>query len=255
MSIELQGKVALVTGASRGLGEGAARALAAAGTSIHAGGARRCAGRQASRARHRGQGRSCRSRGLRRLRAMPRSRRSWPRQGRAWGASTYWSTMPALSIPSPRLRRPIRRRGRKITTINLDRCLQRRARGAARHAGPSRRHDRQRLVGCRLPAARRLERLLLGQGRACHAHQGASRSKQQGRGSASSETAGTIDTDMQVKIRASGMNVISKIPRGNLSPVEHAVRGLVHLCTGASDDLMGQDASMRDEPFRKRIGL
>lgn len=66
---------------------------------------------------------------------------------------------------------------------------------------------------------------------------------------------GTIDTDMQVKIRASGMNMISKIPRGDLSPVEHAVRGLMYLCTKASDDMMGQDASMRDEAFRGRIGL
>ena len=66
---------------------------------------------------------------------------------------------------------------------------------------------------------------------------------------------GTIDTEMQVKIRASGMNMISQIPRANLSPVEHAVRGLVHLCTTASDDLIGQDASMRDDAFRGRIGL
>lgn len=66
---------------------------------------------------------------------------------------------------------------------------------------------------------------------------------------------GTIDTDMQVKIRASGMNMISQIPRANLSPVEHAVRGLVYLCDGASDDLIGTDVSMRDEPFRQRIGL
>jgi 3-oxoacyl-[acyl-carrier protein] reductase len=66
---------------------------------------------------------------------------------------------------------------------------------------------------------------------------------------------GTIDTEMQVKIRASGMNMISQIPRANLSPVEHAVRGLVHLCTKASDDLIGQDASMRDDAFRGRIGL
>ena len=66
---------------------------------------------------------------------------------------------------------------------------------------------------------------------------------------------GTIDTDMQVKIRASGMNMISQIPRANLSPVEHAVRGLVHLCAKAGDDLVGQDASMRDEAFRSRIGL
>jgi NAD(P)-dependent dehydrogenase (short-subunit alcohol dehydrogenase family) len=66
---------------------------------------------------------------------------------------------------------------------------------------------------------------------------------------------GTIDTEMQVKIRASGMNVISKIPRGDLSPVEHAVRGLVYLCTADAEDLVGQDASMRDDAFRKRIGL
>jgi NAD(P)-dependent dehydrogenase (short-subunit alcohol dehydrogenase family) len=66
---------------------------------------------------------------------------------------------------------------------------------------------------------------------------------------------GTIDTDMQVKIRASGMNAISQIPRANLSPVEHAVRGLLYLCNDAADDLLGQDVSMRDEAFRRRIGL
>ncbi|MDP3159099.1 MAG: SDR family oxidoreductase [Reyranella sp.] len=66
---------------------------------------------------------------------------------------------------------------------------------------------------------------------------------------------GTIDTDMQVKIRASGMNRVSRIPRGDLSPVAHAVRGLLYLCDGASDDLIGQDVSMRDEAFRPRIGL
>jgi NAD(P)-dependent dehydrogenase (short-subunit alcohol dehydrogenase family) len=66
---------------------------------------------------------------------------------------------------------------------------------------------------------------------------------------------GTIDTDMQVKIRESGMNQISRIPRADLSPVEHAVRGLLYLCDAASDDLIGQDVSMRDEAFRPRIGL
>jgi 3-oxoacyl-[acyl-carrier protein] reductase len=66
---------------------------------------------------------------------------------------------------------------------------------------------------------------------------------------------GTIDTDMQVKIRASGMNMISRIPRADLSPVEHAVRGLMYLCTTEAEDLLGQDASMRDDAFRRRIGL
>lgn len=66
---------------------------------------------------------------------------------------------------------------------------------------------------------------------------------------------GTIDTEMQVKIRASGMNVISRIPRGDLLPVAHAVAGLVYLCGPAADDLIGQDASMRDDAFRARLNL
>ncbi|GGG36294.1 short-chain dehydrogenase [Caldovatus sediminis] len=66
---------------------------------------------------------------------------------------------------------------------------------------------------------------------------------------------GTIDTEMQAKIRASGINPISRIPRSELSPVEHAVRGLVYLCTPEADDLAGQDVAMRDDAFRRRIGL
>ena len=66
---------------------------------------------------------------------------------------------------------------------------------------------------------------------------------------------GTIDTDMQVKIRASGINAVSQISRANLAPVEHAVRGLLYLCDSASDDLVGQDVSIRDEAVRRRIGL
>ncbi|HYD07293.1 MAG TPA: SDR family oxidoreductase [Reyranella sp.] len=66
---------------------------------------------------------------------------------------------------------------------------------------------------------------------------------------------GTIDTDMQVQIRASGINAVSQIPRENLTPVAHAVRGLVYLCDDAAADLSGQEVSLRDEAFRKRIGL
>jgi 3-oxoacyl-[acyl-carrier protein] reductase len=65
---------------------------------------------------------------------------------------------------------------------------------------------------------------------------------------------GTIDTDMQVKIRASGMNMISRIPRDKLSPVAHAVRGLLYLCDTASEDLIGGEVSMGNEEFRRRIG-
>ena len=66
---------------------------------------------------------------------------------------------------------------------------------------------------------------------------------------------GTIDTDMQVKIRASGVNTISKIPREQLGPVVHPAIALVYLCTDRADDMAGTEFSLRDEPFRRRLGL
>jgi NAD(P)-dependent dehydrogenase (short-subunit alcohol dehydrogenase family) len=66
---------------------------------------------------------------------------------------------------------------------------------------------------------------------------------------------GTTDTDMQVTIRASGVNMVSKIPRQNLTPVEHPAAAIVYLCTPAADDLNGQEFSLRDEPFRARLKL
>ena len=66
---------------------------------------------------------------------------------------------------------------------------------------------------------------------------------------------GTTDTDMQVQIRASGMNIISRIPRENLTPVSEPAKFIVYLCTQAADDLAGTEFSLRDEDFRKRVGL
>jgi NAD(P)-dependent dehydrogenase (short-subunit alcohol dehydrogenase family) len=66
---------------------------------------------------------------------------------------------------------------------------------------------------------------------------------------------GTTDTDMQVLIRASGINPISQIPRANLTPVAHPAAAIVYLCTPAADDLNGQDFSLRDEAFRARLNL
>jgi NAD(P)-dependent dehydrogenase (short-subunit alcohol dehydrogenase family) len=66
---------------------------------------------------------------------------------------------------------------------------------------------------------------------------------------------GTTDTDMQVLIRASGVNPVSQIPRGNLTPVAHPAAAIVYLCTAAADDLNGQEFSLRDEPFRTRLDL
>jgi 3-oxoacyl-[acyl-carrier protein] reductase len=66
---------------------------------------------------------------------------------------------------------------------------------------------------------------------------------------------GTTDTDMQVIIRASGVNPISKIPRENLTPVAHPAAAIVYLCGSAADDLAGKEFSLRDEAFRSRLDL
>lgn len=66
---------------------------------------------------------------------------------------------------------------------------------------------------------------------------------------------GTTDTDMQVLIRASGINPISKIPREQLTPVAHPARAIVYLCGKDADDLAGREFSLRDDDFRRRIGL
>jgi 3-oxoacyl-[acyl-carrier protein] reductase len=67
---------------------------------------------------------------------------------------------------------------------------------------------------------------------------------------------GTTDTDMQVLIRASGVNPVSQIPRENLTPVAHPAAAIVYLCTPAADDLNGQEFSLRDEAFPSaKLGL
>jgi 3-oxoacyl-[acyl-carrier protein] reductase len=66
---------------------------------------------------------------------------------------------------------------------------------------------------------------------------------------------GTTDTDMQVLIRASGVNPISQIPRQNLTPVAHPAAAIVYLCTPAAEDLNGQEFSLRDDSFRSRLNL
>jgi NAD(P)-dependent dehydrogenase (short-subunit alcohol dehydrogenase family) len=66
---------------------------------------------------------------------------------------------------------------------------------------------------------------------------------------------GTTDTDMQVLIRASGVNPVSQIPREKLTPVALPAASIVYLCTPAADDLNGQEFSLNDVSFRARLGI
>lgn len=66
---------------------------------------------------------------------------------------------------------------------------------------------------------------------------------------------GTVATDMQVKIKASGVNPVSQIDFATHIPAEWPARALVWMCGAAADDWLGRDISLRDETVRRAVGL
>lgn len=66
---------------------------------------------------------------------------------------------------------------------------------------------------------------------------------------------GTVDTDMQVKIRASGINMISQIPRENLGGVQPPARIIAYLASADAADLSGEELAISDNALRGRAGL
>jgi NAD(P)-dependent dehydrogenase (short-subunit alcohol dehydrogenase family) len=66
---------------------------------------------------------------------------------------------------------------------------------------------------------------------------------------------GVVDTDMQATIRASGINRISQIRQIDLAPVGHPAAAILYLCTAAADDLVGRELALNDPDFRRRVGL
>ena len=66
---------------------------------------------------------------------------------------------------------------------------------------------------------------------------------------------GTVATGMQTSIRTSGINPVSQIdPSAHLSP-RWAARAIAWLCTAAAADLRGTDFSIKTDEGRRRVGL
>ncbi|WP_435139695.1 SDR family oxidoreductase [Pseudopelagicola sp. nBUS_19] len=66
---------------------------------------------------------------------------------------------------------------------------------------------------------------------------------------------GTVATQMQKEIKASGINPVSKLDwTDHISP-EWVARCLLWMCSDAADRWLGGEISLRDEEIRRQVGL
>lgn len=66
---------------------------------------------------------------------------------------------------------------------------------------------------------------------------------------------GTVATDMQRRISASGINPVSGLAWEDHIPPEWPARALVWMCGVETDPWLGQDVRLRDEDIRRKVGL
>lgn len=66
---------------------------------------------------------------------------------------------------------------------------------------------------------------------------------------------GTVATTMQREIKASGINPISQLDWSDHIPPDWPARALLWMCTPEADAFIGQEISLRDDAIRARIGL
>lgn len=66
---------------------------------------------------------------------------------------------------------------------------------------------------------------------------------------------GTVATDMQRDIKASGINPVSQLAWSDHIPPEWPAKALVWMCGAEADEFLGTDISLREDSIRKKVGL
>lgn len=66
---------------------------------------------------------------------------------------------------------------------------------------------------------------------------------------------GTVATEMQVEIKASGINPVSQLDPSAHIPADWPAKAMVWLCSEKGSKYAGLEVSLRDEEVRKAIGL
>lgn len=66
---------------------------------------------------------------------------------------------------------------------------------------------------------------------------------------------GTVATEMQHQIKASGINPVSRLEWADHIPPDWPARALLWMCSPAADDWLGKEISLRDPAIRQQVGL
>ena len=67
--------------------------------------------------------------------------------------------------------------------------------------------------------------------------------------------AGRLATDMQVSIKASGINPVSQLDPSVHIPADWVGKTVVWLCAEGADEFAGQDFSLKSDEGRAKVGL
>jgi len=66
---------------------------------------------------------------------------------------------------------------------------------------------------------------------------------------------GTVATQMQKEIKASGINPVSQLDWSDHIPADWPARTLLWMCSADADEFVGQEISLREDAIRARVGL
>lgn len=66
---------------------------------------------------------------------------------------------------------------------------------------------------------------------------------------------GTVATQMQVEIKASGVNPVSELDWSDHIPPDWPARALLWMCGAEADPWLGEEISLRDAEIRAKVGL